>query len=262
MTMYHFGLIGHPVGHSLSKEWMELRFMQIGICADYTPVDLPDISDFPALLAERRWDGFNVTIPYKRAIIPYLDTLTPTAAAIGAVNTIIITSDRHLTGDNTDVKGFRATLVPHLQEGTVYQALVLGTGGASHAVEYVLKSLGIKPVFVSRQSGILAGTPSDAQSAGRETIGYEMLTDEIISSHKLIINTTPLGMYPNTGSMPDIPYNALTDGHILYDLVYNPQDTEFLKQGALRGAKCIAGLGMLHSQADASLEIWLHDKLL
>lgn len=255
--MYHFGLIGHPIDHSLSREWMQQRFVQMHLDADYSLIDLQEIADFPALLGKQKWNGFNVTIPHKRAIIPYLDSLSPTAAAIGAVNTIRITPEKQLIGDNTDAIGFRTTLLPHLQTGCQYQALVLGTGGASRAVEYVLNTLGIRHIFVSRQTPQSATTQDNLQQK-RKIIGYDMLTYEIIREHHLIINTTPLGMYPDIGTMPAIPYNAMTSEHILYDLVYNPLETKFLQQAKAHNAKAVTGIDMLHAQADASLNIWLH----
>lgn len=242
--MYHFALIGHPVGHSLSGEWMRERFAQMKIDADYTLVDLPSIADFPSILASEEWHGFNVTIPHKTSIIPYLDSLSPTAQNIGAVNTIEITPDHRLIGHNTDAVGFRRTLKPHIKPNHRYQTLVLGTGGASLAVRYVLQTLDIEYKLVSRNSGA-------------DTMAYSELNEDIVHSHHLIINTTPLGMHPNTDTQPDIPYHAITSQHILYDLVYNPFTTKFLNQGIVHGGTVVHGLDMLHAQADAALDIWL-----
>ena len=244
--MYHFGLIGHPVGHSLSKEWMTKRIAELGIDADYRAIDLINITDFNELLHKQQWSGLNVTIPYKRAIIPYLDHLSPTAQAVGAVNTIIFLPNGQLIGDNTDVVGFQTTLIPHLANNQHYHALILGTGGASKAVEYVLYKLGIDYAKVSRNN------------IDTNTITYDQLTNEMVCSHHIIINTTPLGMWPNTNAAAAIPYHSLTPRHILYDLVYNPLETLFLLQGKAHNATTISGIDMLYAQAEASLRLWIN----
>lgn len=246
MVNLQFGLIGHPLGHSLSKEWMTARFGQMNLDATYTPVDLPTIDSFKEMITNRQWNGLNVTIPYKTAIIPYLDSLTPTAQAIGAVNTLIFTKNNGIIGDNTDAIGFQSTLTPHLKKHHPYQALILGTGGASYAVQYVLTQLNIDYTLVSRSN-----------NTNEKQTTYNQLTPDIISQHHLIVNTTPLGMWPNQHTMPPIPYHGITPDHILYDLVYNPLDTQFLVQGRKYGANTIAGIDMLHAQADASLKKWL-----
>lgn len=243
----NFGLIGHPVGHSFSALYHNENFKKKNINAGYQLIDLENISDFPALLRESIWSGFNVTVPYKTQIIKYLDRLSDTAAKIGAVNTIEIvhTNDTPiLIGHNTDATGFLSTLQPRLKPYHD-KALILGNGGASLAVQYALNRLGIEYKIVSRTK------------KSENTLTYSDLTPEIIVNHKLIINTTPLGMYPNIDSFPEIPYYSLTDRHLLYDLVYNPEKTMFQIKGEEMNAETISGLAMLHAQADAAAKIWL-----
>ena len=229
-----FALIGHPVSHSFSAQYLNTRFKNEGIDAHYELIDLPDITEFPALFQSGKYDGFNVTIPHKKTIIPYLDHLSPEAQAIGAVNVIQITNNQ-LIGHNTDIIGFRNTFTPLLKPYHTH-AVILGTGGASQAVQYVLRQLNIP---------------------FRLIIHKQLDTNTITDLAPIIINTTPLGMYPNTHTTPNIDYNQLTDRHLLYDLVYNPTETRFLQLGAQHGATTQNGLAMLHSQADAALNIWL-----
>jgi shikimate dehydrogenase len=240
--MRRFGLIGKKLGHSFSKRYFSEKFEREGIAdAAYELYELPEITDFPALLVrEPELVGLNVTVPYKEAIIPYLDELDESAAKIGAVNTIKIAAGK-LKGFNTDFIGFRDTLVRfYPAEG---RALVLGTGGAAKAVWAALESLGIAYSSVSRN-------PRENELA------YTAITPEVLQAYSLIINTTPLGMAPNMDSAPAIPYEALSSRHFLYDLVYNPEQTLFLQKGAAAGAKAINGLPMLYAQADAAWQIW------
>lgn len=244
-TKYHFALLGHPIGHSYSGIYLNNKFRTENKQADYTLIDLPSIDRFPLILQSEHWNGFNVTIPHKSAIIPYLDKLSPTAEAIGAVNTIEIVhkyGEFKTIGHNTDVIGFEQTLRPILCKHHT-AALILGTGGASKAVKFVLEKLKIRYISVSR-------------SHTNGCIGYKDLTSEIIKSHKIIINCTPLGMFPNTDTCPDVPYNEITEQHLLYDLVYNPEETLFLQQGKLHHSTIMSGLQMLYAQADASVKIW------
>ena len=229
-----FALIGHPVSHSFSADYLNTRFKNEGIDALYELIDLPDIAKFPSLIQSGKYDGFNVTIPHKKAIIPYLDHLSPEAQAVGAVNVIQIT-DNQLIGHNTDIIGFRDTLTPLLKPYHTH-AVILGIGGASQAVQYVLHQLNI-PFRLITHKQLDANTISDLAP--------------------IIINTTPLGMHPHTDTAPNIDYNQLTDRHLLYDLVYNPTETCFLQLGAQHGATTQNGLAMLHRQADAALNIWL-----
>ncbi len=229
-----FALIGHPVSHSFSAQYLNTRFQNEGIDAHYELIDLPDIAEFPALIQLSKYDGFNVTIPHKKAIIPYLDHLSPEAQAVGAVNVIQIT-DNQLIGHNTDIIGFHDTLTPLLKPYHTH-AVILGTGGASQAVQYVLRQLNIPFRLVTHK---------------------QLDTNTITDLAPIIINTTPLGMHPHIDTAPNIDYNQLTDRHLLYDLVYNPTETRFLQLGAQHGATTQNGLAMLHCQADAALNIWI-----
>lgn len=241
-----YGLIGYPLSHSFSKGFFAEKFAREGIrdCM-YESFPIPGIDELPALLAQYPdLQGLNVTIPYKEAVMSYLDELSPAAAQIRAVNCIRF-KDGRKTGYNTDAIGFRRSLEPLLQSHH-NKALVLGTGGAAKAVQYVLESLNIPYKLVSRK-------------ASAETIAYEQLDAATMSSHTLIINTTPLGMYPNVSVAPALPYEHVTDKHLLYDLIYNPAVTAFLQQGADRGATIKNGHEMLILQAEASWEIWNND---
>ena len=230
----HFALIGHPVSHSFSAQYLNSRFKNEGIDAHYDLIDMPNIEQFTNLVNTNKYNGFNVTIPHKKAIIPYLDTLSPEAQAIGAVNVIEICNNK-LIGHNTDIIGFHDTFTPLLKPYHTH-AVILGTGGASQAVQYVLNKLNIPFQLITHA---------------------QLDTNTVTQLAPIIINTTPLGMYPNTDSAPNIDYNQLTDKHLLYDLVYNPTETKFLRLGAQHGATTQNGLAMLHSQADAALKIWL-----
>ena len=230
----HFALIGHPVSHSFSAQYLNSRFKNEGIDAHYDLIDMPNIEQFTNLVNTNKYNGFNVTIPHKKAIIPYLDTLSPEAQAIGAVNVIEISNNK-LIGHNTDIIGFHDTFTPLLKPYHTH-AVILGTGGASQAVQYVLNKLNIPFKLITHA---------------------QLDTNTITQLAPIIINTTPLGMHPNTDFAPNIDYNQLTDKHLLYDLVYNPTETKFLRLGAQHGATTQNGLAMLHSQADAALKIWL-----
>lgn len=247
-----YGLIGHPLGHSFSRKFHNDRFQNLGIDAIYENFDLEEIDMLTGVLQENPdLRGLNVTIPYKQAVMPYLDELDPLAARIGAVNTIRVipteaegtkTPGWHLSGYNTDIIGFRDSLVPMLS-GQETGALVLGTGGASKAVCVALQELGIEPVLVSRSA-----------APGRLT--YKELTPEVIASHQVIVNCTPLGMFPKVEACPDIPYELLTEGHICFDCVYNPAETLFMQKAVARGAKIKCGQEMLEGQALAAYAIW------
>ena len=318
-----FGLIGHPLGHSFSKAYFTAKFEREGLDCEYRNFDITSLGEnsasgtsLRALAKQSMLSGFNVTIPYKEAILPYLDELDPAAAAIGAVNTVKVLHDGRLKGYNTDVVGFESLLeeiasdnrhreegatlrhceggtteaiqldyfgsgwiasakglamtqsdataipnsilltphsslptphspllTPHSSLLTPHSALVLGTGGASKAVQYVLKKHRIAFHLVSRDP-----------KKGDYT--YDQLTPDIIKEHLLIINATPVGMAPNIDAAPDIPYEAISDKHALIDLIYNPVETLFLKNGREHGATTTNGLAMLHAQAEASWKIW------
>lgn len=243
-----YGLIGYPLGHSFSARFFEEKFRLEGIVASYRNFELPDIGDIMELLAEYpELKGFNVTIPYKQQVIPYLTTLSPQAKAIGAVNTVKLVHDTEgnvtaLEGYNTDAPAFARTLAPLLPLEAI-SALVLGTGGASKAVCAALDALGISYQLVSR-------TPAEG------LLTYQELTPSLIANNKLIVNTTPLGMTPKTDNCPPIPYEALTPAHICYDLIYNPEQTLFMTRAAEMGATVKNGLDMLHLQAILAWHIW------
>lgn len=238
-----FGLIGRPLGHSLSAAYFTEKFGREGIDAEYRAFELPDIeaiADLPENI-----EGFNVTIPYKRAVIPYLDALSPAAEAIGAVNCVLCRNGRR-TGYNTDVAGIRRSIDLLTGEDTIDGALVLGSGGASAAVQYVLAERSIPFAIVSRDPA-------------RGNLTYEDLNAGIVAESRLIINTTPVGMYPNVDAAPELPYNAIDGRHLLFDLVYNPRITRFLELGRKAGACTMDGVTMFHEQAEASWRIWNGD---
>jgi shikimate dehydrogenase len=243
-----FGLIGYPLSHSFSAKYFAKKFEAESISdTDYQLFPLENISEvtsliklYPDLL------GFNITIPYKVAILPFLDDITTSAKSVGAVNCVKVERDASgvkLTGHNTDIYGFRESLVPFLKPFHS-NALVLGTGGAAKAVCYTLNELGIHYTLVSR--------------SGKENsiLEYYQLTNKIISDNHLIINTSPVGTFPDTDKCPDIPYQFLTSRHLLFDLVYNPAETKFLKLGLEAGATILNGSKMLELQAEKSWEIW------
>jgi shikimate dehydrogenase len=241
--MTKYGLIGYPLSHSFSKKYFTEKFERESIQDhEYELFPIGQISQLPSLLhTETNLKGLNVTIPYKEQVIPYLDVLTEVVKEIQACNCIRIL-DGKLIGHNTDVIGFEKTLERKLSNHH-QRALVLGTGGAAKAVHFVLKKKGIDFLEVSRVKG-----------EGR--ISYQEIDEQVIASHTVIINTTPLGMYPNVEEAPDLPYHLLSDQHYLYDLVYNPAKTKFLLEGERRGAVIENGADMLVIQAEASWDIW------
>ena len=242
--MPKFGLIGRHISYSFSKAHFTKKFEQEGLPFSYENFDIESISEFPLVIKNNpNLVGLNVTIPYKEQVIPYLDALSKHAEDIGAVNTITISPSGELKGYNTDIFGFRESLEPFLKPRHK-KALILGTGGASKAIAYTLKELNIDYVYVSRKSNKLA------------KFTYQDLTDTIISSFQIIINCTPVGTYPNINDYPDIPYSGISKKHLLYDLIYNPAKTEFLRQGELKGATICNGLKMLELQAQKAWEIW------
>jgi shikimate dehydrogenase len=243
--MRQFGLIGYPLSHSFSQGFFSKKFENEGISdCEYNNYPIDTIQKLPALIKDNPdIVGINVTIPYKQQVQQFLHELDASAEEIGAVNTIKIDRKKNiLIGYNTDCYGFSESLNPYL-EPHHKNALILGTGGAAKAVEYAFKQMGIAFQYVSR-------TPR------QEIIGYNDLTESLMQKHTVIVNTSPLGMYPDTGSYPAIPYEHVTDRHVLYDLVYNPEETEFIKRGKTKGAVCKNGLEMLHLQALKAWEIW------
>jgi shikimate dehydrogenase len=242
-----FGLIGYPLDHSWSPEWFTEKFKKDGGGKkDYRLFPLTAIEEFPGLLVSYpELAGLNVTIPFKEKIIPYLDELDETARRIGAVNTIKISRNNGVIltkGFNTDAAGFLQTLTDHIPEGP---ALIIGTGGGAKAVACALTEKEIPFLYVSRDN------------KGSGIISYHDLTPEVICHHLFIINTTPLGMYPDTGTFPPIPYHHLSDCHFLYDLIYNPGETEFLKRGKAMKTRTMNGRQMLFNQAELSYQIFL-----
>lgn len=236
-----YGLIGKSLGHSFSKQFFSEKFARETIDASYENFELERIEDFCTLDLDGL-NGLNVTIPYKQEIMVYLDEIDPVAQRIGAVNTISIVNGRSI-GHNTDAIGFRDSIRPFLKSYHT-KALILGTGGASRAVSYVLEQMGIDFLFVSR-------TPQ-----GPSEVGYDVLNEQAIRTFPFIINTTPLGTAPEINARPDIPYASLDEYNFLYDLVYNPPLTAFLKAGQEAGAQILNGRRMLELQAMASYTIW------
>ena len=242
--MNQYGLIGYPLSHSFSKKYFNEKFVAEGIKNhSYSLFPIERIDDLPLLLKSfPNLNGLNVTIPYKEYVLEFLDEIDDDAANIGAVNTIKII-DGKLKGFNTDVYGFKIALLKLIGDAKIDNALILGTGGAAKACAYILGKLEIPFKYVSR-------TKKENQFI------YEELSKSVIENNQLIINTTPLGTFPNINSYPNIPYNHLSTKHYLYDLVYNPEETEFLKRGKERGAAIKNGLEMLHLQAEKAWEIW------
>lgn len=242
--MRKFGLLGKNISYSFSKDYFAKKFKKEAITnASYENFDSETIQQLENILAANpSLKGLNVTIPYKEAVIPYLYRLNKEAKAIGAVNTIKITKTGKLTGYNTDFHGFKETLQPLLKQHHK-TALILGTGGASKAIAYALELLNIDYTFVSR-------------TKTAHQYSYNELDAHLIKSHHIIINCTPLGTHPNVNDCPTLPYHAITQQHILYDLIYNPAKTLFLQQGEKQGATIINGLKMLELQAEKAWEIW------
>ena len=244
--MNKFGLIGYPLGHSFSKNFFNQKFQSENIDAEYVNFEIPTINELPnILLSNPDLKGLNVTIPYKEQVIPYLDELDADAKAIGAVNVIKIRKQKgklKLIGYNSDIIGFTDSIEP-LLEVHHKKALILGTGGASKAVYHGLKKLGLEAKFVSRK-------PHEGMFT------YEDLTPEVMNEYKVIVNCTPVGMYPRANEYPNIPYECITPQHLLYDLLYNPDTTLFMKKGADKGVVTKNGLEMLLLQAFAAWDIW------
>ncbi|MEO1258773.1 MAG: shikimate dehydrogenase [Bacteroidota bacterium] len=243
-----FGLIGFPLSHSFSKQYFTEKFIRENIpgCS-YELFSMESIESFPQLVASRKGlSGLNVTIPHKLRVMSFLDEISEEAREIGAVNVIQFKNGK-LKGYNSDAYGFEVSLRELLSQGNLQgadiQAFILGTGGASLAVKYVLKKLNVAYQFVSR-------------TRTNDNITYHEITPELLGSHRLVINCTPLGTYPNEDTFPDLPYEAVTDHHFFYDLVYNPALTVFLKKAQAKGSAVMNGLPMLHLQAEKSWEIW------
>ena len=248
--MKTYGLIGYPLSHSFSAGYFKKKFEKENITdSEYKNFEIPSIDLLPEIIKNNPdLIGLNVTIPYKEQVIPFLDELDEAAKEIGAVNTIKIFRNGDkiiLKGYNTDVYGFKETLKPLLKNNH-QRALILGTGGAAKAVEYVLKNIGLSVLYISRK-------PENDNERG-----YNELNEIAIKNFPVIVNSSPIGMYPNVDACPDIPYEFITSNNLLYDLIYNPAETLFLKKGKEKGALIQNGLPMLELQAEKAYEIWTH----
>lgn len=250
--MRKFGLVGYPLGHSFSKKYFTEKFIRENISdCQYENYPLTGIELMSELISNNSdIYGLNVTIPYKSVVIKYLDFIDEQARSVGAVNVLKLNRSGNkvvLKGFNSDIDGFRNSILPYLGD-KVANALVLGTGGGAKAVCYVLGKLGIKitSVDIVKLEGVLK---------------YSEITDNILISNQLIINTTPLGMFPDIAGKPDLNYSCLNNDHILFDLVYNPELTSFLKAGKEQGCTIISGINMLYGQAERAWEIWNDDSL-
>lgn len=242
--MRRFGLIGKKLGHSFSARYFAEKFEREGLQdCDYSLYELPEIECVKEFMLKPNLVGFNVTIPYKQQVIPYLDDLHPQAAEVGAVNCVKILPDGRKIGYNTDVDGVRVSLNKLLGGDKVESALILGTGGAAQAVDYVLRERGIELEVVSRDKS-------------RGDLTYDELTQDVMAAHRLIINASPVGMFPACDDAPAIPYAMLSGSHYLFDLVYNPLVTRFMELGAAQGAKTLSGIDMLYAQAESAWRIW------
>ena len=242
--MINFGLIGKSLSHSFSRSYFEKKFIENELNDHfYKNFELETIEQFSNALKTQNLKGLNVTNPYKESIIPFLDELSIEAQEIGAVNCINIVNGKTI-GYNTDAYGFGQSIKPFL-DTTHGRALILGTGGASKAVAYALKKIGVEVFFAT-----------SSNKKNTNTFFYDEINEGMMSAFKLIINTTPLGLYPNINEAPALPYHLFTDKHLAYDLIYNPEQTLFLKQAKEKGAVTINGLSMLHLQAQKSWEIW------
>ncbi len=237
-----WGIIGNKLDHSFSPEYFCKKFQALKLNHTYDRYEISEISKIKEQIKALNWNGFNVTVPFKETIIPFLDELHPIALAIGAVNCVAIENNRWI-GYNTDAEGFEKSVLPFL-ENNFPRALVLGTGGASKAVEYVLNKRNIEVFFLSREP------------KGKNEMSYSSIDEKSMIHFPLIINTSPVGTWPDIQEKPNIPYSGISKLHYLIDLIYNPEKTAFLQEGQFRGAQIQNGLRMLQIQADLSWEIW------
>ena len=242
---FKFVIIGKNISYSFSPKYFAEKFHKLGLDTyKYFNFDIPEIEEFPFILyhKEHEFKGLNVTIPYKESIMKYLNEIDDDAKGIGAVNTIKINENNELIGYNTDFYGFKESLAPLLKEHHK-KALILGTGGASKAIAFALNKLNIEYKFVSRK-------------VSEYSYLYSMLTESILNEYSIIVNCSPIGTHPNIEDAPNIPYQFISEKHLLYDLIYNPSETKFLQEGKRRGAQIKNGLQMLELQAEKSWEIW------
>lgn len=240
-----FGLIGFPLGHSFSKSYFNEKFHVENINAEYINYEIDDIENFNTIINDPSICGLNVTIPYKKSVMTKLNEIDEIAKEVGAVNVIKFIRKNgalYLKGYNTDIVGFKNSISPLIGKENKY-ALILGTGGVSKAIEYSLKTMGIESLFVSR-------------SAKPNVITYEQITKKIMEQYTIIVNASPVGMYPNIDNAPNIPYEFISEKHIVFDTIYNPTETLFMKLASKRGATVKNGLDMLKGQAVAAWDIW------
>lgn len=244
--MEKYGLIGYPLGHSFSKKYFSEKFEKENKMAQYELYEIENIATIETIKKDKLLKGLNVTIPYKEKIIPYLNQIDPIAQQIGAINTIKIThqpdNQTILKGYNTDVIGFINSLKTHLKPHHT-QALILGTGGVSKAIQYILTRHNIKSTLVSRNKS-------------NQTLTYDQIDKKVLQQHTLIINGTPVGMHPHIDQCPQIPYHLLDQRHLLFDTIYNPKETLFIKKGKAQNCSTVNGLEMLIGQAEAAWQIW------
>lgn len=240
-----FGLLGKNISYSFSRKYFSKKFKSLGLDNfKYSNLDIPEIEEFPFLLYHREdeYQGINVTIPYKESVMRYMHEIDEDAKAIGAVNTIKITDDNKLFGYNTDFYGFQKSIEPFIKKHHK-KALILGTGGASKAIAYALKKMNIEYKFVSRK-------------VDENMFLYSMLNKQILEEYTVIINCSPVGTFPDVEESPNIPFEFITDKHLLFDLIYNPEQSKFLREGLKQGAAIKNGFEMLQLQAEKSWEIW------
>lgn len=246
--MKSFGLIGHTLGHSFSKKYFENKFENEHLDCSFSNFDLESLDNLDKMISENNLQGFTITYPYKNEIIEHLDFIDENAKEIGAVNVVKIDSDRKLHGFNSDYIGFQGLLEDAIQDREIGRALILGTGGASKAVSFVLKNKNIDFQFITR----------NVRYENQKS--YNELKKEGFHDNELIINATPIGMHPNANNCLDLPFETLNPSNILIDLIYNPEETIFLKRGKSQGTKTFNGLKMLYLQADAAWEIWVKEQ--
>ena len=240
--MRTFGLIGKNIDYSFSRKYFSEKFSKEDLKDQYVNFDIASIEEFPGILKNKEISGLNVTIPYKEAVIPFLDKLDPHSEKIQAVNTIKFENDGSITGYNTDYWGFLNALKPHLKPQHT-KALILGTGGASKAIAYALELLNIQYKFVSRKPE-------------KDQFSYTDLDKDILDSYTLIINCTPLGTHPKVEACPDLPFEHISNQHLVFDLIYNPAETRLMKLSSEKGAQTLNGLEMLKLQAEKAWSIW------
>lgn len=247
-----YGLLGKSLGHSFSRDYFTEKFSRLNLNHSYQNIELDDISEIVRFVHDNKnLKGFNVTVPYKESIIPYLDDLDDTAREVGAVNTVKVYNDGKLKGFNTDVIGFKAISSQMSAISKAGTALILGSGGASKAVQYVLKKEDIPFKIASRD-------PYKSGSRNEElgTIGYDKINATGFAPYSIVINATPVGMFPNVEECLELPYSTIEAHHVFIDLIYNPEETLFLRNARSKGASTVNGITMLHEQAEASWKIW------